>query len=73
MNEDPDSFIMHNCFLPKTDSMASIFSSSDSERALDRIDSLEKLEEHLAQTSKGIVKKRSDEVLKIKPSPLKSS
>jgi hypothetical protein len=29
MNENPDDFMMHNRFLPKTDSFASIYESTD--------------------------------------------
>jgi hypothetical protein len=31
MNEKPDEFLMHNRFLPKTDSFASIFESTEEE------------------------------------------
>jgi len=31
MNEKPDDFMMHNRFLQKTDSFASIYESSDEE------------------------------------------
>jgi hypothetical protein len=31
MNENPDAFLMHNCYLPRENEFASVYDSSDEE------------------------------------------